>query len=100
MPLLLVLHDLGTPPAEAPGEAEEDFFYTFFGVAPDHWRLAPGATLVGTDLSPRYLLQHLRQTAQRCGLAPRLLLVTPMPEEVAALGLTPEGEAWMREMRA
>jgi hypothetical protein len=95
MPLLLILHDLGSPPAEA----EEDFFYAFFGVVPDHWRLAPGATLVGTDLSPGYLLQHLRQTARRCGLSPRLLLVMAMPEEMAAEGLSPEGEAWMHAMR-
>ena len=95
MPLLLVLHDLGAPPADA----EEDFFYTFFGVAPDHWRLTPGATLARTDLSPGYLLRHLRQTAQRCGVTPRLLLVMRVPEEVAAHGLTPEGAAWLREMR-
>ena len=95
MPLLLILHDLGSPPAEA----EDDFFYTFFGVAPDHWRLAPGATLVGTDLSPGYLLQHLQQTARRCRITPRLLLVTPMPAEIAADGLSAEGLDWMRAMR-
>lgn len=95
MALLLMLHDLGNPPKEA----EEDFFYSFFGLAPDHWRLAPGATLVGTDLSPDYLLRHLRQTAQRVGIVPRLLLVMPVPERLAAQGLTPEGEAWMRDMR-
>lgn len=96
MPLCLILHDLG----DAPAEATEDFFYTFFGIAPDHWRLADGATLVGTDLSPGYVLQHLRQAARRCGLAPRLLLVTPVPEEAVSHGLGAEGEAWIRAMQA
>jgi hypothetical protein len=96
MPLRLILHDFGLPPAEA----EEDFLYTFFVIAPDHWRLAPGATLVATDLSPGYLLDHLRQTARRSGLEPRLLLVMPFPEELASHGLTSDGEAWIRTMRA
>ncbi len=51
---------------------------------------------------PRYLVDHLRRAAERAGIAPRLLLATPVPEEegaVAAHGLTPEGEAWLREMR-
>jgi len=96
MPLCLILHDLG----EAPAEMEDDFFFTFFGIAPDHWRLRPGATLVGTDLSPGYLLQHLRRSAERCGLTPRLLLVTPVPDGAVAHGLDAEGEAWMRDMRA
>lgn len=95
MALLLILHDLGDPPAAA----AEDFFYTFFVVAPDHWRVTPAASLVGTDLSPGYLLQHLRETARRCGIAPRLLLVMPVPDTVAAYGLSAEGEAWMRDMR-
>lgn len=95
MALLLILHDLGTPPAAA----EEDFFYTFFGVAPDHWRVTPGASLVGTDLSPAYLLEHLRDSARRCAIQPRLLMVMPVPADVVSYGLTPEGEAWMRDMR-
>lgn len=95
MPLLLALHDLGTPGEEA----EEAFFQTFFSVAPDHWRVMPGATLVGTGLSPGYLLDHLRRTAERYRIAPRLLLVMPVPAEFVAHGLTPEGEAWIRAMR-
>lgn len=95
MALLLILHDLGTPPAAA----EEDFFYTLFGVAPDHWRITPAASLVGTNLSPGYLLEHLRDTARRCGITPRLLMVMPVPEGMVAHGLTAEGEAWLGEMR-
>ena len=95
MALLLILHDLGTPPAAA----EEDFFYTLFGVAPDHWRVTPAASLVGTDLSPGYLLQHLRDTARRCAIQPRVLMVMPVPEDFVAYGLDAEGEAWMRDMR-
>jgi hypothetical protein len=99
MVLLLVLHDLGPEPPE---EAENRLFSAVFEVAPDHWRVTPGATLVGTEVSPRYLVDHLRRAAERAGIAPRLLLATPVPEEegaVAAHGLTPEGEAWLREMR-
>jgi hypothetical protein len=97
MALLLILHDLGDPPPGA--QPEEEFFYTFFGLAPDHWRLAPGATLVGTDLSPAYLLRHLRDTAKRCAIRPRLLMVMAVPEDLAAAGLTEEGAAWIRSMR-
>jgi hypothetical protein len=94
MPLRLVLHDLGA----APAEAAEEFFQTFFGVAPDHWRLMPGATLVGTGLSPGYLLEHLTATAKRCGISPIMLLVIPVPDEIAAEGLPHDGEAWILDM--
>jgi hypothetical protein len=96
MALLLVAHDLGP----VPEEAERAFFDGFFIVAPDHWRATPGATLVGTEVSPSYLLLHLRETARRAGFSPRRLLVTPVGEGVAAHGLDAEGEAWLREMLA
>jgi hypothetical protein len=97
MALLLVLHDLGPEPPE---EAESRFFGAVFEVAPDHWRVTADATLVGTEVSPRYLVGHLRRAAERAGIAPRLLLATPVPDgAMAAHGLTPEGEAWLREMR-
>ncbi len=97
MALLLVVHDLGGP---VPAEAERAFFDGFFIIAPDHWRAVPGATLVGTDVSPAYLLLHLTETARRAGFTPRRLLVTPVGAEVATQGLDAAGEAWLREMLA
>src|SRR5215207_3184200 len=97
MAICLVLYDLGPAPPE---EAESRFFDAVFEVAPDHWRVTAGATLVGTEVSSRYLIDHLRRAAERAGIAPRLLLATPVPDGAMAVhGLTPEGEAWLREMR-
>jgi hypothetical protein len=94
MALCLVLHDLGplTP------EAEQRFFAAVFEVAPTHMPVAPGATLVGTEVSPAYLLDYLRRAATRAGLSPRLLLATRVPGDVATEGLSEEGMAWLREM--
>lgn len=95
MALVLVLHDLGPI---AP-EAEQAFFEAIFSIAPDHWRTMPQATLVGTEVSPGYLLHHLKEAARRARFTPRLLMVTPVPPEMLAEGLGPDGEAWVREMR-
>jgi len=94
MSLCLVLHDLGPV---AP-EAEQMFFAAVFEIAPDHWRVTEDATLVATEVSPGYLLDHLRRSAARARLEPRILLVTRVPAEVATHGLPENGEAWIREM--
>ena len=96
MALSLVVHELGPLSAEA----EQKFFDAVFAIAPDHWRVTPSVTLVATEVSTRYLLDHLKEATRRAGVAvPRLLLATPLGPDMAAQGLTAEGEAWVREMR-
>ncbi len=91
MPICLVLHEpgLGGP---AP---EQAFFDAVFEVASSHWRVAPGATLLGTDLSPGYLRDHLRRALDGAGAPPGLLLVTPLARGAAWHGIPPEGEEWI-----
>ena len=60
-----------------------------------HWRVTPGATLVGTDVSPGYLRDHLLRALDGAGAPPALMLVTPLPPAAAWHGLPPEGEEWM-----
>ena len=91
MPICLVLHELGL----AGPAAETAFFGAIFEVASSHWRVTPGATLVGTDVSPAYLRDHLRRALDGAGAPPVLLLVTPLPAGVAWHGLPPEGEEWL-----
>ncbi|WP_135465851.1 hypothetical protein [Crenalkalicoccus roseus] len=93
MPLCLVLHELDPPSPEA----EQVFFHAVFEIAPEHWRLTEGATLVATGVSPGYLLDHLRRAMRHARLSLRLLLVTPVGNDLAAHGLPPEGESWIRE---
>ena len=91
MPICLVLHEsgLGGP------EAEQAFFEAVFEVASSHWRVQPTATLLGTDLSPAYLRDHLRRALDGADAPPGLLLVTPLSAGAAWHGLPPEGEAWI-----
>lgn len=91
MSICLVLHEpgLGGP------KAEHAFFDAVFEIASSHWRVAPGATLLGTDLSPSYLRDHLRRALDGADAPPALLLVTPMPAGAAWHGLPLEGEAWI-----
>ena len=91
MPICLVLHELGL----AGPAAEEALFGAVFEVASSHWRVAPNATLVGTDVSPAYLRDHLRRALDDAGAPPALLLVTPLHAEAAWHGLPPEGEEWL-----
>jgi hypothetical protein len=91
MPISLVLHELG--PA-GPG-AEQALFDAVFEVASSHWRVTPGATLVGTDVSSAYLRDHLLRALNDAGAPPVLLLVTPLPAGAAWHGLPAEGEEWM-----
>ena len=91
MPIRLVLHELG----HGGPAAERAFFEAVFEVASSHWRVAPGATLLGTDLSAAYLRDHLKRALDDAGAPPALLLVTPVPAGAAWHGLAPEGEEWM-----
>lgn len=91
MPISLVLHELG----HAGPAAEQAFFGAMFEVSSSHWRVTPGATMVGTDISPAYLRDHLKRALDAAGAPPALLLVTPVPANAAWHGLPPEGEDWV-----
>ncbi len=91
MPICLVLHE----PGLAGPAPEQAFFSAVFEVASSHWRVTPGATLVGTDVSPAYLRDHLVRALERAGAPPALMLVTPLPAGAAWHGIPPEGEEWM-----
>ncbi len=71
MPICLVLHELG----HAGPAAEQALFGAVFEVASSHWRVTPSATLVGTDVSPAYLRDHLlRALAEDARCEPVCLL--------------------------
>lgn len=91
MPICLVLHEpgLGGP------AAEHAFFDAVFEVASSHWRVMSCATLLGTDLSPGYVRDHLRRALDGAGAQPGLLLVTPMANTAAWHGIPPDGEEWI-----
>ena len=91
MPICLVLHELG----RADPATEQALFNAVFEVASSHWRVTPGATLVGTDVSPAYLRDHLLRALKDAGAPPGLMLVTPIPAGAAWHGVPPEGEEWM-----
>lgn len=91
MPICLVLHEF----EPAGPKTEQALFDAVFEVASSHWRVTPGATLLGTDVSPAYLRDHLRRALDGAGAPPTLLLVTPLPDGAAWHGLAPEGEAWI-----
>ncbi len=94
MSVCLVLHDL----ADASAEAEKAFFEAIFEIAADHWRVTPEAVLVGAEITPAYLRDHLRQALASVGVVPALLLVTRVSEDLAWAGLPAASEAWLREM--
>ena len=91
MPICLVLHELGL----AGPKAEQALFDAVFEVSSSHWRVTPGATLIGTDVSPAYLRDHLLRALDGAGAPPGLLLVTPLADGAAWHGIPPEGEAWI-----
>lgn len=94
MAVCLVLHDL----AGASAAAEKRFFEAIFEIAPHHWRVTPESVLVGTGISPGYLRDHLLQALAVESAAPALLLVTRVSGDLAWTGLSPEGEAWLRDV--
>ena len=91
MPICLVLHELG----RAGETAEQALFGAVFEVASSHWRVTPSATLVGTDVSPAYLRDHLLRALRDAGAPAELMLVTPLPAGAAWHGIPPEGEEWI-----
>ncbi|MBX6743316.1 MAG: hypothetical protein QJR07_05220 [Acetobacteraceae bacterium] len=94
MSLCLVLHDLGG----APADAEKAFFEAIYEIAPDHWPVTGRAVLVGTEVSPAYLRDHLLQALAPTGTQPALLLVTRVPRDLAWHNLPSDGVAWLQEM--
>ncbi|HYZ33007.1 MAG TPA: hypothetical protein VE684_12085 [Crenalkalicoccus sp.] len=93
MSLCLVLHDFA-----GDGAAEKACFDAVYEIAPEHWRVTPGATLVATGVSPRYLRDHLLGALRAQGLAARMLFAARIEPDAAAHGLTAEGEAWLAEV--
>jgi hypothetical protein len=93
MAMCLVLHDL----AGVPAAAEKAFFEAIFEIAAEHWRVTPGAVLVGSGVSPGYLRDHLLRALATQDSVPALLLVTRVAGDLAWMGLPPEGETWLRE---
>ncbi len=92
MPICLVLHKFDHA---GPG-AEQALFGAVFEVASSHWRVTRSATLIGTDVSPAYLRDHLLRALADAGAPPSLLLVTPLAAGAAAWhGIPPEGEEWI-----
>ena len=91
MPITLVLHD----PDLGGSEGETAFFDAIFEVAPTHWRVRPDTTLIGTDLSPAYLRDHLRRALDRTGAPLGFLLITPMAAEAVWHELPPGGAEWI-----
>ena len=92
MPICLVLHEFG---GDADSAAEQALFNAVFEVASSHWRVTPAATLVGTDVSPAYLRDHLLRALRDAGAPPALMLVAPLAPGAAWHGLPPEGEEWL-----
>lgn len=93
---LLVLHAL----EELTPEARKAFFHSIYEIAPEHWPVNPGATLVATGISPTYLRDHLRRALDRAAAPTVALVVARLGAGPAFLGLPPEGEAWLKETLA
>lgn len=93
---LLVLHDLEGLTAEV----RKSFFDSIYEIAPEHWPVQAGATLVATGTSPTYLRDHLRRALDRAAAPAVPLLVTRIGADPAWLALPEEGAAWLREMLA
>lgn len=87
MTLCLVLHEL-------PAGGEEAVEASVWQLSESHWSL-PGAMLVETDVSSRYLLAHLRHALGRKGLEGQLL-VTTLDSELHTAGLDPGILAWIQ----
>lgn len=85
MALLLVAHD-------QTGEAAQTLEDAVWQLAESHLAL-PGALLLESPVSPRYLLDHLRGTLRRAG-RDGILLVSPLQGACCA-GLSAEAEEWL-----
>lgn len=94
MALSLILHDLsGLGPDD-----ERRFFEAIFQIAPEHWRVTDGATLLETGVSPSYLRDHLVRTLPAEQREGALLLVTRVAPDTAWSALRPDGEEWLRRL--
>jgi hypothetical protein len=85
--LCLVLHEL-------PAGGEEAIEASLWQLSESHWGL-PGAMLVETGVSARYLLSYLRQALAREGIEGRLL-VTSLAGQVHTTGLDTAIPAWIQ----
>ena len=94
MALSLILHDLS---ALEPDD-EKRFFEAIFQIAPEHWRVSDGATLLETGVSPAYLRDHLVRVLPAERHSGTQLLVTRIAADTAWNGLSAEGERWLREV--
>ena len=92
MALSLILHDLS---ALEPDD-EKRFFEAIFQIAPEHWRVSDGATLVDTGVSPLYLREHLVRALPDERRSGTQLLVTRLSADSSWNALPKEGEAWLK----
>jgi hypothetical protein len=96
MALSLILHDLS---ALEPDD-EKRFFEAIFQIAPEHWRVSQGATLLETGVSPGYLRDHLVRVLPAERRSGTQLLVTRIAADTAWNALPVEGEEWLRDTLA
>jgi len=96
VPLTIVLHDLG---ALSP-ESEKRFFEAIFQIAPTHWRIAGGATLLETGVSPGYIRDYLKRVLQDEAAPDSPLLVLPAGGAPAWHALPPAGATWLEDVLA
>ncbi|RAI60774.1 hypothetical protein [Roseicella frigidaeris] len=96
MALSLILHDL----AALESEDETRFFEAIFQIAPEHWRLSAGATLLETGVSPSYLRDHLLRALPEPLRSMTQLLVTRVSADAAWNGLPTVGEQWLKDALA
>ncbi len=99
MALHLVLHQ---PAPSACRDEAEDIRVALqdavWEVAESHWAAAAGTMLVSSDLSSDYLLSHFRRALSRRGVPqPAFLVVAPLAERPAMIGVPAEAEGWMEE---
>ena len=96
MALSLILHDL----AGLAADDEKRFFESIFQIAPEHWRIAPGATLAETGVSPAYLRDHLLRTLPIEARATTMLLISRVSADAVWHAVPPEGETWLGDAMA
>jgi hypothetical protein len=67
-------------------------------VAESHWAAGNETLLVSSDLSSDYLLSHFRRALTRRGIPqPAFLLVAPLGERPAMIGVPADAEGWMED---
>jgi hypothetical protein len=98
MTLHLVIHRPGASAGSDDAAASRAaLLEAVWEVADSHWAPTDEALLVSCDLSSAYLLSHFKVGLTRRGHPdPGLLLVVPMSEDSAWMGMAPDGEEWVR----